>query len=137
MAELLKNGFDSIPQLEKNGTVHHLGIDASQIGDGCILSSNLERIEVIKDSFDDAKREAFHREYITYTGHKHGVRMSCMSIGNGCMPTEIAVEERHRLLIRINLEKSVEIFLLKKSDQIFIVLKYGAVFVFLCPAAIS
>ncbi|MCR5095336.1 MAG: nucleoside phosphorylase [Erysipelotrichaceae bacterium] len=96
MAELLKNGFDSIPQLEKNGTVHHLGIDASQIGEGCILSSNLERIEVIKDSFDDAQREAFHREYITYTGHKYGVRMSCMSIGNGCMPTEIAVEElRH------------------------------------------
>ena len=96
MAELIKNGFDSIPQLEKDGTVHHLGIDSSQIGDGCILSSNLERIEVIKDSFDDAEKQAFHREYISYTGHKHGVKMSCMSIGNGCMPTEIAVEElRH------------------------------------------
>ena len=95
MADLLKNNFDSVPQME-NGKVHHLGIDASQIGDGCILTSNLERVEVIKDTFDSAERECFHREYITYTGMIHGVRMSCMSIGNGCMPTEIAVEElRH------------------------------------------
>ena len=95
MADLLKNNFDSIPQLE-NGKVHHLGIDASQIGEGCILTSNLERIEKIKDTFDSAQKQAFHREYITYTGMCHDVRMSCMSIGNGCMPTEIAVEElRH------------------------------------------
>ncbi len=96
MTEKIKNGFDSIPQLEKDGTVHHLGIDHSQIGEGVILTSNLERVELIKNRFDEAKREAFHREYITYTGTFDGVRMSAMSIGNGCMPTEIAVEElRH------------------------------------------
>lgn len=96
MKEKIRNGFDSIPQLEKDGTVHHLGIDHSQIGEGVILTSNLERVERIKDRFEDAKREAFHREYITYTGTYRGVRMSAMSIGNGCMPTEIAVEElRH------------------------------------------
>ena len=92
----IKNGFDSLPQLEKDGSVHHLGIDHSKIGEGVILTSNLERVELIKDRFDEAKRQAFHREYITYTGKYHGVRMSAMSIGNGCMPTEIAVEElRH------------------------------------------
>ena len=96
MTDLIKNGFDSIPQIEKDGTVHHLGIDHSQIGEGCILTSNLERVELIKDYLNDPKREAFHREYITYTGTYWDVRMSCMSIGNGCMPTEIAVEElRH------------------------------------------
>lgn len=96
MNDKIKNGFDSIPQLEKDGTVHHLGIDHSMIGDGVILTSNLERVEVIKDRFKDAKRMAFHREYITYTGEYNGTRMSAMSIGNGCMPTEIAVEElRH------------------------------------------
>ena len=95
MADMLKNNFDSVPQLE-NGKVHHLGIDETQIGEGCILTSNLERIEKIKDTFDSAEKQAFHREYITYTGMCHGVRMSCMTIGNGCMPTEIAVEElRH------------------------------------------
>ncbi len=96
MSNMIKNGFDSVPQYEKENKVHHLGINASQIGDGCILTSNLERVEKIKDTFDSAERQAFHREYITYTGECRGVRMSCMSIGNGCMPTEIAVEElRH------------------------------------------
>ena len=96
MENMVKNGFDSLPQLEKGNKVHHLGIDKSQIGEGCILTSNLERVELIKDTFDTAERQAFHREYISYTGMCHGVRMSCMSIGNGCMPTEIAVEElRH------------------------------------------
>ena len=96
MANMTKNGFDSIPQLEKNGTVHHLGISNKEIGDGVILTSNLERTEVIANTFDNAEKVGFHREYITYTGVKHGVKMSAMSIGNGCMPTEIAVEElRH------------------------------------------
>ena len=26
----IKNGFDSLPQLEKDGSVHHLGIDHSR-----------------------------------------------------------------------------------------------------------
>ncbi len=96
MADLIKNGFDSVPQLETDGTVHHLGITSKDIGDGCILTSNLERVEIIKDAFDDAKKVGNRREYITYTGKCHGVDMSCMTIGNGCMPTEIAVEElRH------------------------------------------
>lgn len=96
MAELIKNGFDSVPQYEDNEKVHHLYINKSQIAPGCILTSNLERIETIKDTFEEAHKECFHREYITYTGKCHGVPMSCMTIGNGCMPTEIAVEElRH------------------------------------------
>ena len=96
MADMIRNGFDSIPQYEKDNKVHHLGINKDQIGEGCILTSNLERVELIKDTFETAERQAFHREYITYTGKCHGVSMSAMSIGNGCMPTEIAVEElRH------------------------------------------
>ena len=96
MAEKIKNGFDSIPQLEADGTVHHLGLTHEVIGDGCILTSNLERVELIKDHFIDAKKVGFRREYITYTGNCHDVKMSTMTIGNGCMPTEIAVEElRH------------------------------------------
>ncbi len=92
----IKNGFDSVPQYEKELKVHHLGINASQIAPGVILTSNLERTAVIAATFDKADKVGFHREYITYTGEKHGVPMSVMSIGNGCMPTAIAVEElRH------------------------------------------
>lgn len=96
MKQQLKNNFDSLPQYEKDNKVHHLGINASQIAPGVILTSNLERTSVIADTFDSAEKVGEHREYITYTGKKHGVDMSVMSIGNGCMPTAIAVEElRH------------------------------------------
>lgn len=96
MANLLKNEFDSLPQYEKDFKVHHLGINKDQIAPGVILTSNLERIEMIKDTFQTAEKQAFHREYITYTGTCNDVPMSCMTIGNGCMPTAIAVEElRH------------------------------------------
>ncbi len=96
MAKLLKNEFDSLPQYEKDFKVHHLGINKDQIASGVILTSNLERIEMIKDTFQKAKKQGFHREYITYTGVCNDVEMSCMTIGNGCMPTAIAVEElRH------------------------------------------
>ncbi len=92
----LRNNFDSVPQFEEGNKVHHLRLDESQIAPGCILTSNLERTKVIADTFDKAEYIGQHREYITYTGEKHGVPMSVMSIGNGCMPTEIAVEElRH------------------------------------------
>lgn len=92
----LKNNFDSLPQYEADNKVHHLGINAAQIAPGVILTSNLERTAVIAATFDSAEQVGEHREYITYTGKKHGVDMSVMSIGNGCMPTAIAVEElRH------------------------------------------
>lgn len=93
---MIKNNFDSLPQYEKDNKVHHLGINSNQIGEGCILTSNLERIEIMKDYLQDPQKEAFHREYITYTGQYDDVKMSVMTIGNGCMPSEIAVEElRH------------------------------------------
>ena len=92
----IKNQFDSVPQYEKEKRVHHLGINSTMIAPGAILTSNLERTAVIAATFDKAEQVGFNREYITYTGEKHGVPMSVMSIGNGCMPTEIAVEElRH------------------------------------------
>ena len=91
-----RNGFDSIPQYEDDFKVHHLGINASQIGEGVILTSNIERAALIAGTFDHSEHVGEHREYTTFTGEKHGVRMSVMSIGNGCMPTAIAVEElRH------------------------------------------
>ncbi len=92
----IKNGFDSVPQYEKDFKVHHLNLNATEIAPGVILTSNLERTPVIAATFDEAKQMEYHREYISYKGKKHGVDMSVMSIGNGCMPTAIAVEElRH------------------------------------------
>ena len=101
----LRNNFDSVPQFEDENKVHHLYLNASQIAPGCILTSNLERTKVIADTFDKAEYLGQHREYITYTGEKHGVPMSVMSCGNGCMPMEIAVEE----LRHINCRKMIKV----------------------------
>ncbi len=92
----IKNGFDSVPQYEEDFKVHHLYLNSSQIAPGVILTSNLERTSVIAATFDSARQIEYHREYIFYRGTKHGVDMGVLSIGNGCMPTAIAVEElRH------------------------------------------
>ena len=72
----LRNNFDSVPQYEDDQKVHHLYLNASQIAPGCILTSNLERTKVIADTFDKAEYLGQHREYITYTGEKHGVPFS-------------------------------------------------------------
>ena len=92
----IKNMFDSVPQLENGNRVHHLNLNKDEIAKGVILTSNLERTKTIADTFDKAELLGRHREYISYRGEKHGVDMSIMSCGNGCMPMAIAVEElRH------------------------------------------
>ena len=65
MADMIKNGFDPLPQYEDGNKVHHLYLDESQIADGCILTSNLERTEVIKNTFDTAEKQSFHHSELT------------------------------------------------------------------------
>ena len=74
MKEVIKNGFDSIPQLENDGTVHHLGLTSNDIGEACILTSNLERVEIIKDEFKDAKKVGQRRNMLNYLAKKDVTR---------------------------------------------------------------
>ena len=107
-----RNQFDSLPQWEAGMRVHHLGIGAADIAPGVILTSNLERVHTIASVFDEAVKVGEHREYITYTGKFGSVPVSAMSIGNGCMPTAIAVEElRHigcRIMIKVGSCSSIQ-----------------------------
>jgi len=89
----VKNGFISGRLENPDGTLHHIGVKEETITKSCIITANLERTSVIADTFDKAEKVGEHREYITYKGEKHGVPMSVMSVGMGCMPTAIAVEE--------------------------------------------
>lgn len=89
----VKNGFVSGKLTHSDGKMHHIGVDESGITKSCILTSNLERVHVIADTFDSAEKVGEFREYITYKGTKNGISISTMSIGMGCMPTAIAVEE--------------------------------------------
>jgi uridine phosphorylase len=63
------------------------------------------RVEVFASLMDDAKKVAEKREYITYTGTKDGVPVSCTSTGLGTPPTAIGVEE----LIRIGAKNIIRI----------------------------
>lgn len=56
------------------------------------------RVEMFASLMDEAEKVAGKREYITYTGKKDGVPISCTSAGLGTPPTAIGVEE----LIRIS-----------------------------------
>ncbi len=93
---LNKNGFAGFKLTHEDGKMHHLGIDESGITKNVILTSNLERTKIIADTFDKAEKTGEYREYITYKGEKDGKEISVMSVGMGCMPMAIAVEElRH------------------------------------------
>jgi uridine phosphorylase len=99
------NMFDNPKLTHPDGRMHHLGINETEITERCLLSSNLERVTTIAGSFDRAEKTGEFREYITYKGEKNGVPLSVMSVGMGCMPTAIAVEElRHagsRILLKV------------------------------------
>ena len=92
----VKNMFDNAKFTHEDGRMHHLGINEDEITKNCILTSNSERVTMIADTFDHAEKTGEFREYITYKGEKDGVPISVMSVGMGCMPMAIAVEElRH------------------------------------------
>lgn len=89
----VKNGFASGRLEHPDGRLHHIGVKEDGITKNCILTSNLERVKVIADTFDSAEKTGEYREYITYKGMKNGIPISTISVGMGCMPTAIAVEE--------------------------------------------
>jgi Uridine phosphorylase len=88
-----KNSFDNAKLTHSDGRMHHLGVNENEITNCCILTSNLERTEIIANFFDKAEKTGEYREYITYKGEKNGFPISVMSVGMGCMPMAIAVEE--------------------------------------------
>jgi uridine phosphorylase len=91
-----KNGFMSGKLVHEDGNLHHIGVSEKNMTKSCIITANLERSKIIADTFDTSEKIGEYREYITYRGEKHGRPMSVMSVGMGCMPTAIAIEElRH------------------------------------------
>ena len=84
---------------------HHLQLLPRDVGETVFIPGDVSRAKVIADHFDDAKLVAHSRQYITYTGTKGGVPISCTSTGLGCPPTAIGVEE----LIRIGAKNIIRI----------------------------
>ena len=84
---------------------HHIDMVKGDVAPTVLIPGDPGRVEVFASLMDDAKKVAEKREYITYTGTKDGVPVSCTSTGLGTPPTAIGVEE----LIRIGAKNIIRI----------------------------
>jgi len=84
---------------------HHIDMKGGDIAPTVLIPGDPGRVKVFAGMMDEAHKVAEKREYITYTGTKGGVPISCTSTGLGCPPTAIGVEE----LIRIGAKNIIRI----------------------------
>jgi len=94
---------------------HHLDMIKGDIAPTVLIPGDPGRVEVFASLMDDARKVAEKREYITYTGTKDEVLISCTSTGLGAPPTAIGVEELIRIgaknIIRIGTCGAIQSFL--------------------------
>ena len=100
---------------------HHIDMQAGDVAPTVLIPGDPGRVKVFAELMDEAHQVAEKREYITYTGKKDGVAISCTSTGLGCPPTAIGVEELIRIgaknIIRIGTCGAIQPFL-KPGDMI-------------------
>jgi uridine phosphorylase len=84
---------------------HHINCKKGDVASTVLIPGDPGRVEVFAELMDEAHKVTEKREYITYTGKKDGVPISCTSTGLGCPPTAIGVEE----LIRIGAKNIIRI----------------------------
>ena len=94
-----------VSQSDHQERQHHIDMVKGDIAPTVLTPGNPERVEVFADLMDEAVKVAEKREYITYTGKKDGVPVTCTSTGLGTPPTAIGVEE----LIRIGAKNIIRI----------------------------
>jgi len=76
---------------------HHINLLPGEAAPTVLVPGDPGRVELFAKEMDEAWKVAQKREYVTYTGKKDGVLISCTSSGIGPSPTAIGVEE----LIRV------------------------------------
>jgi len=62
-----------------------------------LLPGDPKRAEKIASFFDEARKVAEYRGYVTYTGKVDGIEISACSTGIGCPSAAIVVEELARI----------------------------------------
>jgi len=91
---------------------HHIDCRTGDVAPTVFLPGDPGRVPVWAELMDEAWKVAEKREYVTYTGRKNGVLMSCTSTGIGCPSASIAAEELYRIgaknLIRIGTCGSIQ-----------------------------
>ncbi|MBQ2830075.1 MAG: uridine phosphorylase [Oscillospiraceae bacterium] len=81
-------------ELEKQ---YHIACSEGDVGRYVILPGDPGRCASIAALFDDAKKVAQNREYVTYTGTLLGEKVSVCSTGIGGPSASIAMEELHKI----------------------------------------
>ena len=83
----------------------HIMCGVGDIADYVLLPGDPKRVERIASFFDESRKVADYRGFITYTGRVGGVGITACSTGIGCPSTAIVVEELSKIgaktLIRV------------------------------------
>jgi uridine phosphorylase len=83
----------------------HIMCGVGDVADYVLLPGDPRRVERIASFFDEARKVADYRGFITYTGKVDGISITACSTGIGCPSTAIVVEELTKLgaktLIRV------------------------------------
>lgn len=87
------SGLGSASRPEHNGAAYHLGIKPGELPPYVLLPGDVDRVEKIAATWEDAKPLAKRRQFISYTGLYKGVRVGAVSTGIGGPAVTIAVEE--------------------------------------------
>ncbi len=91
---------------------HHIDCRTGDVAPTVFMPGDPGRVPIWAELMDEAWKVAEKREYVTYTGRKDGVLMSCTSTGIGCPSASIAAEELYRIgaknLIRVGTCGSIQ-----------------------------
>ena len=102
---------------------HHINLLPGEAAPTILVPGDPGRVKLFAEQMDEAWKVAEKREYITYTGKKDGVLISCTSCGIGPSPTAIGVEEFIRIgaknIIRIGTCGALQPFM-KAGDMIIV-----------------
>ena len=91
--------------IEMQHRQHHINLLPGEAAPTVLIPGDPARVKIFAELMDEAWKVTEKREYITYTGIKDGVKISCTSTGLGCSPTAIGTEE----LIRIGTKNIIRI----------------------------
>lgn len=76
---------------------YHIQLEEGECAPYVLLPGDPKRVEQVASVWDEARKVAENREFVTYTGTYHGVPITCTSTGIGGPSTAIAMEELARV----------------------------------------
>ncbi|MBR5314579.1 MAG: nucleoside phosphorylase, partial [Clostridia bacterium] len=79
---------------------YHIACKEGDVGEICILPGDPGRCEKIAKYFDNPRKVAQNREYVTYTGELCGKKVSVTSTGIGGPSASIAMEELTKIGVK-------------------------------------